>query len=560
MDNKKLRWWGWGTLDKTYPLDNRLAFWPFVRQELGLTGQESCPVPDVTSIALRPPRLTLSDLATLEQIVGVEGVSTEHEARLTHALGKSYRDLVRLRLGQVTNPPDAVVWPQEEAQVVSILQWAAEQRIAVVPFGGGSSVTGGVEALERPGQRGVLSLDLARMNSLLALDPLSRTATVQAGILGPDLERALNGQGFALGHFPQSFEFSALGGWIATRSAGQSSTGYGKIEDMVVSLRVVAPAGIVETRVVPASAAGPELKELLIGSEGVFGVITKAVLKVRPLPAVRDYRGLLFRSFSDGLAAIREMLQSGLAPAVVRLSDNDETRSSLALREPPTGRGELLKEAVGLRLLARRGYSLETGCLMILGRELSRGTEVNSPQHPFSPAPLHICRAHGAFELGHGAGRSWLRERFALPYLRDVLLDHGVMTDTLETATTWDKLETLHASLKAAIASAIEAGGVRPWVMAHVSHCYAQGASLYFTFLAKQTPGREIEQWLAIKKAATDCIMQNGGTLSHHHGVGYEHAPWLEAEDTAPGVAALRAVKRALDPPGIMNPGKLFPE
>jgi len=557
MDNsKKLRWWGWGTLDKTYPLENRPAFWPFVRQELGLTGQESCPVPDVASIALRPPRLTLGDLATLEQIVGVEGVSIEHEARLTHALGKSYRDLVRLRLGQVVHPPDAVVWPQEEEQVASILQWAAEQRIAVVPFGGGSSVTGGVEALERPGQRGVLSLDLARLNRLLALDPVSRTATVQAGILGPDLERALNSQGFMLGHFPQSFEFSALGGWIATRSAGQSSTGYGKIEDMVVSLRVVTPAGIVETRVVPASAAGPELKELLIGSEGVFGVITQAVLKIHPLPTVRDYRGLLFRSFSDGLAAIREMLQSGLAPAVVRLSDNDETRSSLALREPPAGRGERLKEAVGLWLLARRGYSLETGCLMILGQESAIGKSGN--QAIPDQAALRICQAHGAFDLGHGAGRSWLKERFELPYLRDVLLDHGVMTDTLETATTWDKLATLHASLKAAIASAIEAGGVRPWVMAHVSHCYAQGASLYFTFLAKQTAGREIEQWLAIKKAATDCIMQNGGTLSHHHGVGYEHAPWLEAEDTATGVAALRAVKRVLDPQGIMNPGKLF--
>jgi len=555
-NNKKLRWWGWGTLDKTYPLENRPAFWPFVQRELGLTGQESCPVPDVASIALRPPRLTLGDLATLEQIVGVEGVSIEHEARLTHALGKSYRDLVRLRLGQVTNPPDAVVWPQEEEQVASILQWAVEQRIAVVPFGGGSSVTGGVEALERPGQRGVLSLDLARLNRLLALDPVSRTATVQAGILGPDLERALNSQGFMLGHFPQSFEFSALGGWIATRSAGQSSTGYGKIEDMVVSLRVVTPAGIVETRVVPASAAGPELKELLIGSEGVFGVITQAVLKIHPLPTVQDYRGLLFRSFSDGLAAIREMLQSGLVPAVVRLSDNDETRSSLALREPPAGRGERLKEALGLRLLARRGYSLETGCLMILGQESAIGKSGN--QALPDQAALRICRAHGAFDLGHGAGRSWLKERFELPYLRDVLLDHGVMTDTLETATTWDKLETLHASLKAAIASAIEAGGVQPWVMAHVSHCYAQGASLYFTFLAKQTPGREIEQWLAIKKAATDCIMQNGGTLSHHHGVGYEHAPWLEAEDTPSGVAALRAVKRALDPQGIMNPGKLF--
>ena len=544
------RWWGWGMLDQTYDLSERPGFWPFLNEELGLTGEERGPQAVLERIILPAPRLSADDLRALAAIVGQEHLSAEHKARVMHAVGKSYPDLMRLRLGELERAPDVVVWPGTEEEVAALLALAVRRNWAIVPFGGGTSVTGGLEASrERP----TITLDLARLNQVLAVDPISYTATAQAGITGPALEEALNVEGFTLGHFPQSFEFSTLGGWIATRAAGQLSQRYGKIEEMVEWLRVVTPQGVIETRHVPASAAGPSIKEMLIGSEGAFGVITQATVRLRPLPAVRDYRGLLFRSFADGVAALRAMMQSEHPPAMARLSDEAETRAYLALSPPSRSRAARLKQAVGKRLMARRGIELRGACLMILGCE---GDEDNVPVD--LDAALTICAAHGAFHLGRSPGRAWYAERFALPYLRDILLDHGLLVDTLETATTWDNLLPLYEAVGEAIAGAIDAEGVKPLVMCHVSHAYTDGASLYFTFLARQVEGREIAQWELIKRRATETIMQHGGTLSHHHGVGSDHRPWLEREHGSLGLAALRALKRTFDPYGVMNPGKLL--
>lgn len=565
------RWWGWGTLDITYPLEDRPNLWPYLAATLGLTGEEHCPVVPLESIALRPCRLPSSALTALQSVLGPDAVSTAHDQRLRHAMGKSYRDLIRLRHGQVPNPPDAVVYPATEEQVMAILRLATRHGFSVIPFGGGTSVTGGVEP---QGERPAVSLDLRCLNRVLAIDPLSRTATVQAGILGPDLEQALNRQGFTLGHFPQSWEFSTLGGWIATRSAGQQSTGYGKIEEMVVSLRVATPVGIIQTRPVPASAAGPSLKDLLIGSEGIFGVITQATVRLQLCPPVRDYRGLIFHSFADGIEALRHILQSGLTPATLRLSDAAETRASLAMQRTPKGLAAW-KEQIGQWLLARLGYELRLEAvqegdsgpsLLILGCE-GEAREVEHTRR----ACLALCRQHGAFHLGRSVGRQWYAERFSPPYLRDVLLDHGILVDTLETATVWSNVASLHQGVAAAIAQGArtfrEQAGSEPrpeadrprsaYVMCHISHVYQTGASLYFTFLAKQIAGREIEQWEGIKRAATECIMASGGTLSHHHGIGYEHGPWLTRESGPLGIDLLRAAKSVLDPKGIMNPGKM---
>jgi alkyldihydroxyacetonephosphate synthase len=551
----ELRWWGWGTQDTTYPLDERPHFLPFLNAALGLTGQESGSVVSPDQIALPASRLAQPILGALADALGPDGVSTTHRDRLLHACGKSYRDLVRLRAGQVERAPDAVAFPTNEQAVLAVLRLAQEHGFSVVPFGGGTSVTGGVEPL---GDRPVLDLDLRRLDQVLAVDPVSRTATVQAGILGPALEAALNVRGFTLGHFPQSWEFSSLGGWIATRSAGQQSTGYGKIEDMVVSLTVMTPSGLLDTRTVPASAAGPSLRELLVGSEGTLGVITRATLRLRPLPAASDYRGVVFHNLAAGAEAIRDIVQAGLHPVTLRLSDPAETHASLVLQRQHPGFGAWV-QAVGKLALARLGYDLrarepfagydDRPVLLILGCEGEPGAVRRTRGEC-----LGICRRHGGFDLGRGVGRQWYAERFALPYLRDVLLDRGVLTDTLETATVWSNLLNLHGRVRAALR---EAGA--PFVMCHVSHVYLTGASLYFTFLARQDPGREIPQWQTLKRAATDCIMANGGTLTHHHGVGYEHAPWLPAEDGERGIAALRGVKAALDPTGIMNPGKLLP-
>jgi alkyldihydroxyacetonephosphate synthase len=385
------------------------------------------------------------------------------------------------------------------------------------------------------------------MNRVLDVDRVSLTASVEAGVSGPDLEDELNGSGFTLGHFPQSFEFSILGGWIATRSAGQVSTKYGKIEDMVESLTMVSPAGKLETKSVPASASGPQLKQLLIGSEGTLGVITKAKMRIRRLPEVRRYEGLMFKSFRDGINAIRETMQSGLIPAMMRLSDPDETTVSLML----SSQGITAK--LGLWMLERLGYAPSQECMMILGVEGDHTTVKAERQ-----VAVRACKRNGAFAIGKGVGSTWLSERFELPYLRDVLLDHCILVDTFETATTWDKLKALHAAIKKSIEEAIAGMGVTGLAFAHVSHAYWDGASIYYTLVAPQVKGKEVQQWLRIKKAATDCIMRNGGTLSHHHGIGKDHAPWIKQELGENGLALLKAVKRQLDPEGIMNPGKLL--
>lgn len=547
------KWWGWGLESKTYPLDDKPQFWPYLQETLKLAKLSKCPRATFEHVKLPPPRLDDKTLARLKKVVGDANVSAEKHRRLTHSLGRSYLDLLNLRRGHIRNPPDAVVYPGSEDEIARLLHFAQANRISAVPFAGGSSVVGGVEPIRRRRLRGAITLDLRRMNRVLDVDSVSLTATAETGISGPELEDALNEKGFMLAHFPQSFQFSALGGWIATRSAGQVSTKYGKIEDMVESLTLVSPSGRLETRAVPACASGPELKQLLIGSEGTFGVITKAKLRIKRLPEVRKYEGLMFKSFRDGINAIRETMQSGLIPAMMRLSDPDETEVSLVLASEPTKFMEKVKRKFGLWMLERLGYASPRACMMILGVE-GDATSVKAERQ----VAVRACKRNGAFTIGSAVGRTWLNERFELPYLRDVLLDHCILVDTLETATTWDRLETLHGALKRSIEDALAAMGVTGVAFAHVSHAYPDGASIYFTIIAPQVKGKEAQQWLKMKKAATDCIMRNGGTLSHHHGIGKDHAPWIRKELGAGGLGILRAIKRQLDPKGIMNPGKLL--
>jgi len=548
-----VKWWGWGLESKTYPLDDKPQFWPYLLKTLRLAELRECPRVTYEQVRLPAPRLDGRTLARLKRVAGVANVSTQKRDRLTHSLGKSYLDLLSLRRGIIRSPPDAVVYPEDEGEVAELLDFAQANRISVVPFAGGSSVVGGVEPARRRGFKGAITLDLRAMNHVVDVDPVSLTATVETGISGPELEEALNRKGFTLAHFPQSFQFSALGGWIATRSAGQVSTKYGKIEDMVESLTLVSPSGRLETRAVPASASGPELKQLLIGSEGTLGVITKAKLRIKRLPEVRKYEGLMFKSFRDGINAIRETMQSGLIPAMMRLSDPYETEVSLVLASEPRRLTEKVTRKFGLWMLERLGYASPRACMMILGVEGDAASAKAERQ-----VAVRACKRNGAFAIGSAAGRTWLNERFELPYLRDILLDHCILVDTLETATTWNRLETLHGAVKSSIEDALAGMGASGVAFAHVSHAYPDGASLYFTIIAPQVKGREAQQWLRMKKAATNCIMRNGGTLSHHHGIGKDHAPWIRQELGADGLDVLRAVKRQLDPKGIMNPGKLL--
>ncbi|HEX6582493.1 MAG TPA: FAD-binding oxidoreductase [Thermoleophilaceae bacterium] len=538
-----MRWWGWGEDGHAVPLPH--AAETLLREELGTDPEARRPPVPFEQVTLPDSALPAAARERLVGAVGAEHVRDGREVRVAHAVGRSYPDLVRIRSGDASSAPDAVVLPGSAEQVAAVLAACAEQRVAVTPFGGGTSVVGGVEPV-RDGMSGCISLDLSRLATTVEVDRTSLIARLDAGLFGPEAERRLGAEGVTLGHFPQSFEHSTLGGWVATRSAGQASTGYGRIDELVEGVRCIAPAGEVTTRALPASAAGPSLRELLVGSEGVLGVICEATVRVRPAPAARRYEGWSFRSFAEGCAAFRVMEQADAAADVSRLSDEHETRLSMAMAS--TGSR---KERLGRRYLRMRGH--EGGCLAILGFE---GDEEDVERRRRRTSAL--LRAGGGVLLGRRPGEAWLRGRYAAPYLRDELLDRRVMVETLETATTWANLESLHGAVGSALRTSLGKRGTPPLVMCHVSHLYPSGASLYFTFLARQEDDA-LAQWTAAKTAASEAIVAGGGTITHHHAVGRDHRPWMRAEVGELGIELIRAAKERLDPAGIMNPGKLLP-
>ncbi len=539
-----MRWWGWG--EPGHPPGLGADALTFLREHVGVAAKPRPPVA-LGAVQLEPSALSEDAAHALREVVGGRGLRTGHGERVLHAAGKGYPDLVRLRAGTPEAAPDAVVYPRDRAQLGALLELCARHALAVVPFGGGTSVVGGVAPLRGEGHTAVIALDLSALRGILDVDRESLLVRVGAGMRGPALERELQALGLTLGHFPQSFEYVSLGGCAATRSAGQASTGYGRFEEMVKGLVLVAPAGEIELPAIPATAAGPELRRLAVGSEGTLGVIAELSLRVRAAPATRLYEGAFFKDFTAGAQALRALAQEHAAPAVARLSDEAETGMSLAL----AGSGGL-KGRLGRSYVALRGY--DGGCLAIFGFE-GDAEEVATRRK----RALAIVRRFEGLPVGQSPGRAWLAQRFAAPYLRDELLMHGVMVETLETATRWSNVERLHRKVGEAIGAALAGQGTPGLVMCHISHLYETGASLYFTFLARQREGQEIAQWRAVKDAACEAILDCGGTITHHHAVGRDHTPWLAREIGSEGLAALRALKQQLDPAGIMNPGKLYP-
>ena len=522
-----MHWARWGDPAAAAPLPEttrglvELAFGPAVEHA-------TTPLDDVLVPA---PALDTDLLDALRGLLGAEHVHTDHETRVRHTRGKSTSDLLRMRAGDGSDAPDVVVRPADHGEVAALVAWCSEQRVALVPFGGGTSVVGGLAVL-REGYAGVLSLDLARLDRLVSVDAESGTAVLQAGVLGPRAEALLAEHGLTLGHFPQSFEYASVGGFAATRSSGQASSGYGRFDALVMGLTVATPLGTLELGSAPASAAGPDLRELVLGSEGAFGVITSVTVRVRPVPEVKVYDGWRFDSFATGSAALRVLARSGAAPTVLRLSDENETAINLAKPDEVGG------ESSG-------------GCLMITGYE---GTA--SSVERCRAAATDLLTAAGGSPLGEQAGQAWSAGRFHGPYLRDSMLDVGVLVETLETATFWSNLATLYAAVTAAVVGALD--GDSPLVLCHISHVYETGASLYFTVAAKQD-GDGLEQWARAKRAASDAMVVAGATITHHHAVGRDHKPWLAHEIGPVGVEMLRAVKERLDPQGVLNPGVLVP-
>jgi alkyldihydroxyacetonephosphate synthase len=520
--------WGWGEPGAGPTLPEHAA--PFLREHFGVSGEVVDRPVSLSEVALSEPALGEPLTRRLSEICQVR---TDRESRVLRCRGKSYLDLLAQRAGKCTDAPDAVVAPATHDEVVAVLQACAEANVAVVPFGGGTSVVGGLEP-QRDGRRALVSLDLGRMDALTGIDEQSRIATFGPGMRLPEAEHALAARGYTLGHFPQSFEWASVGGCVATRSSGQASTGYGRIDSNVASVRCATPLGDLSTLDAPGTAAGPALRELLVGSEGALGVLTSVALRLAPAPEVRHYEGWGISSFEAGWDVVREVRPH---VTMARLSDADETRMSLAL----AGNGP--KAAIGKAFLRARGAT----CLAILGFE---GDAAAVARRRADAA--RVMRAAGATPLGGSPGRAWEHGRYDGPHLRDDLLDRGVMVETLETATTWSNLGHLYR----AVQSALRAHA--PLVNCHVSHVYPTGASLYFTAMGPRDGSDPAGQWKAAKTAATDAIVSAGGTITHHHAVGRDHAPWLGAEVGELGLELLRAVKDRVDPAGIMNPGVLL--
>lgn len=540
IDRRKLRWNGWGWNDAPDMLGDKAdKVWEWVARSMGMEQLPSTPAKPLDAIKLPASRLDANLISRVRQVVAADRVMTDDYERAYHARGRSYHDLLYLRAGRLHTAPDAVMYPVSAEEVLGIVQFAVAEGIAIVPFGGGSSVVGGVTPLMRDGQKGVITVDLTLMDQILDIDETALVARVQAGIYGPHLEDGLQARGFTLGHYPQSFEFSTLGGWIAPRSAGHQSNKYGKAEHWLVSARVATPQGLWETEGFPGSAAGPQFRDLIAGSEGTLGVITDAVVRVYRVPEVKDYRGYVFSSFEAGIEATREMMQSDVGTAMIRLSDMSETFFYNALDTGGAG-----------------ADSPAVFCVMLVGLE----GDVGEVAHGLERSRA-IIKSHGGMHMGESLGKSWYERRFLTPYLRDPMMDRGLGVDTLETATRWSNIASLHATVTKAIEDALAENpgshGAHGICMAHVSHSYRDGASLYFTFAFPRALDCEVDQWLAVKRAASEIIVANGGTISHHHGIGTDHMPWIASEKGPIGMDALRALKDRLDPNGVMNPGKL---
>jgi alkyldihydroxyacetonephosphate synthase len=525
-----MAWNAWGDPSGAKPLSDGIR--NLLEQALGVSPSEK------TSLAIDDVKLTPSSLTDIHRdgltaIVGPDYFRDADQDRILRAGGKSTLDLLRRkRIDQ--DAPDAVLLPADEDEVLAILKYCTEHLIAVVPFGGGTSVVGGVDPI-RGRFTSVISLDLRRLNALHWLDETSGEAELGAGLTGPDAEELLGAQGFSIGHFPQSFRFATIGGYAATRSSGQDSAGYGRFNDMVRGLHVVTPVGVLDLGRAPESAAGPDLRELFSGSEGLFGVITRVRLRVHPTPETVRYEAWSFPDFATGAAALRAVVQTGTGPTVIRLSDEAETGVNLATTE-----------SIGEQ-------QITGGCLSITLFEGS--AEHTESRHAETRA---LLEAHGATSLGEGPARAWEHGRFNAPYLRDSLLAAGALCETLETATTWSNLDNLKSAVTEALTTSLAESGTPALVMCHISHVYTTGASLYFTIVAGQR-GDAFEQWMAAKTAACEAITRVGATITHHHAVGADHRPYMTTEVGPLGVKVLQAVKDVVDPAGILNPGKLIP-
>jgi len=549
-----MKWWGWGLEDVSFHHEDKPALAPFVRKVIDLDlDAHPTPVSDFTSLQVPESRCT-DDLAELlTSAVGAEHVHTDGYERVLHAYGKSLRDLVRVRAGELPRVPDVVVYPGSEEDVTAVMTAALAVDAVVIPFGGGTNISGSLEA-DPSEQRPIVSVDMGRMNRVLDIDPDSQLARVQPGVLGPDLEEQLGAAGWTLGHYPDSFTHSTLGGWIATRSSGMQSDKYGDISEITRAVRVVTPDGTLVTRAVPSTSTGPSVREMVLGSEGRLGIITEATVQVHRLPAKRVVLAYFFRDWDSALDAMREIAASDAAVSITRVSDANETAFSFATRKAGGGVSSLVSKGL-MEVLKRRGWHLDQICLSFIGYEGSDSYVLRNRR-----MVGRIVSRHGGIGVGSGPGTLYDQKKFDTPYIRDYLLDRGALADVSETAAKWSQLLPLYRHVTSQANDTFARLGVKGFIMCHLSHSYHSGACLYFTFAFRPAAGSPpIEQYDQVKSAVQQGFLDSGGTLSHHHAVGLEHARWMPEDISEPGVAMLAGLFAAVDPGRNLNPGKVVP-
>lgn len=553
-DVKHMKWWGWGVDGVSFDHHDKPAFAPFVRNAIDLD-VDADPVPPIEFDDLEVPAPVISEaaLGRLRDALGAEHVVVDDLDRIVHTYGKSLRDLLRLRGNVLPRVPDVVVYPGSEEDVVAVVGLALELDAVVIPFGGGSNISGSLEpqvAETRP----VISIDMGRLGALISIDETANLARIQAGAQGPDIEKQLAARGWTLGHFPDSFTHSTLGGWVATRSSGMQSDKYGDIADITRGLRVVRPDGVLVVRPVPSTSTGPSVREMILGSEGRLGVITEVTVQVHRIPANRVILGYLFPNWDAGLAAMHDIAVSDATPSVTRVSDARETAFSFATQKASRGIKSKVTSTL-MSVLEKRGWDLDQVCLSFIGYE-------GASEHVARQKKLvgRIVRRHGGILVGKGPGRLYDQKKFDTPYIRDYLLDRGAAADVSETAAPWSELRRLYDATVAAANKAYAELGVKGWIMCHLSHSYHAGACLYFTFAFRHDGVDPVAQYDVVKKAIQQSFVDTAGTLSHHHAVGTEHSQWLREDISPAGVTLLEGLLSSADPGSNFNPGKILPE
>jgi len=570
----KVKWNGWGAKNRKMEVDAEdpslvrhtsgkiiRGILPFINTELGDPSQAMSKLDNTPSITieeaiqkLQAPIVNPPFLAQMKEDLKEDQVKSDGESRVTHIFGKNYRDLWRMRRGMINRAPDVVLLPESHDDVVKIVNAAQKHNVVLIPFGGGTNVTGCVEPNPFETRRMIASVDIRRMSKMISIDKQSRTAVFQVGVMGPDLDEQLGRHGFMFGHDPDSYIYSCLGGWIGARSSGAYSNKYGDIEDMVLAVKLVTPGrGVIETPVAPRQ-CGMDLKHIIIGSEGAIGIVTEATIKIEPLPAVRRYEGWLFPSFEAGFAAFYKLTNAGISPCCLRLYDDDETRMSFALKTDTPFVQTVLSKGIKQFLSTVKGFDMNKVCLCIIGFE---GTQTVVDFQRAQTKGI-FCR-HNAFNVGTGAGDNWQEKKYDLPYFRDFALSHKLWADVFETTTVYSEALSLWKGVKDAVRQVWKAEGKKGWIGCHTAHQYKTGCCLYFTFAGQQFDDNDMATLFAIKRAATEVMIKCKGNLTHHHGIGYEHVPWMPRYYQQGALDWMLRMKADLDPQDICNPGKLLP-